>query len=464
MVRGHQPVAARGRVEVRAAAIRGSPGRLSVQQPCASLRAGQQRTNLREIWLVAEQRLAGEAQAVAEEDRPAALATMRVTTPRKIGCMPDLRELSCDVFKQSLHAEAFRIGGGGVEDPGWTAFTITHTTDSAMIQTVVFDTKPYDREPLRRASGGSDVEWRFMDCRLSAETAAAATGAQAVCTFVNDQVDCTCLEALSNLGVRHVALRCAGFNSIDLAAAKELGITATRVPAYSPYAVAEHAVALLLALNRKIPRANNRVHDLNFSLNGLVGFDLHGKTAGIFGTGKIGRIAAQILRGFGMRVLAFDPYPSPDWAQQYGIEYTDPQTLARESDVISLHTPLTPETHHIINARALELMKPGAVLINVSRGALIETKALIDALKSGRLGGVGLDVYEEEEGVFFEDLSGQILQDDELARLLTFPNVLITAHQAFLTNEALSEIARVTVANLIALSRGEPFLEGTALG
>ncbi len=190
---------------------------------------------------------------------------------------------------------------------------------------------------------------------------------------------------------------------------------------------------------------------------------MNGKTAGIFGTGKIGRIAAQILRGFGMRVLAYDPYPSSEWAQQFGVEYIEPQTLARESDVISLHTPLTPETRHIINSRTLNLMKPGAVLINVSRGALIDTKALIEALKSGRLGGVALDVYEEEEGVFFEDLSGQILHDDELARLLTFPNVLITAHQAFLTHEALSEIARVTVANLTALGKAEPFLEGTAL-
>jgi D-lactate dehydrogenase len=332
-----------------------------------------------------------------------------------------------------------------------------------MIQTVVFDTKPYDREPLQRASAGRDIEWRFMDCRLSAETAAAATGARTVCTFVNDRVDRACLKALAKLGVKHIALRCAGFNSIDVAAAKELGIAATRVPAYSPYAVAEHAVALLLALNRKIPRANNRVHDLNFSLNGLVGFDLHGKTAGIFGTGKIGRIAAQILRGFGMRVLAFDPFPSPDWAREHGIEYSEPQMLARESEVISLHTPLTPETHHLVNRRALELMKPGAILINVSRGALIDTTALIEALKSGRLGGVALDVYEEEEGVFFEDLSGQILHDDELARLLTFPNVLITAHQAFLTQEALAEIARVTVANVTAFATGQPFLAETAL-
>lgn len=332
-----------------------------------------------------------------------------------------------------------------------------------MVQAVVFDTKPYDREPLQRASAGLEIEWRFMDYRLSAETAAVARGARAICIFVNDCADRPCLEALANLGVKHIALRCAGYNGVDIAAAKQLGFSVTRVPAYSPYAVAEHAVALLLALNRKIPRANNRVHDLNFSLNGLVGFDLHGKTAGIFGTGRIGRVAAQILRGFGMKVLAFDPFQSVEWAQEHGVEYTDARTLARESEVISLHTPLTPETRHIIRRETLELMKPGAILINVSRGALIDTTALIEALKSGRLGGVGLDVYEEEEGVFFEDLSGQILQDDELARLLTFPNVLITAHQAFLTHEALAEIARVTTANLAAFASGQPFLPDTAL-
>jgi D-lactate dehydrogenase len=331
------------------------------------------------------------------------------------------------------------------------------------LETVVFDTKSYDRESFQRASASGVIAWRFFDSRLSVETAPAARGAQAVCIFVNDRADRTCLEALASQGVRHVALRCAGYNGVDLAAATELGLSVTRVPAYSPYAVAEHAVALLLALNRKIPRASNRVRDLNFSLNGLVGFDLHGKTAGIFGTGKIGRVAAQILRGLGMEVLAFDPFPSPDWAKDYGVEYTDAKTLARECEVISLHAPLTPETYHIIRHETLELMKPGTILINVSRGALIDTKALIEALKCRRLGGVGLDVYEEEEGVFFEDLSGQILQDDDLARLLTFPNVLITAHQAFLTREALAEIARVTVANLSALANGTPFLEGTQL-
>jgi D-lactate dehydrogenase len=225
------------------------------------------------------------------------------------------------------------------------------------IQTVVFDTKSYDREPLQRASTGSDIEWRFMDCRLTAETANAAHGARAVCIFVNDRADRPCLEALAGLGVKHIALRCAGFNGIDVAAAKELGFSVTRVPAYSPYAVAEHALALLLALNRKIPRASNRVHDLNFSLTGLVGFDLRGKTAGIVGTGKIGRITAQILRGFGMKVLAFDPFESTDWAREHGVDYTDAGTLARECEVISLHTPLTPETYHIIRHETLELMK-----------------------------------------------------------------------------------------------------------
>ena len=246
-------------------------------------------------------------------------------------------------------------------------------------------------------------------------------------------------------------------------AARELGIVVTRVPAYSPYAVAEHAIALLLALNRKIPRANSRVHDLNFSLSGLVGFDLHGKTAGVIGTGKIGRITAAILRGFGMKVIAFDPFPSVEWAHQHRIEYAEIETLLRESHVVSLHTPLTPETKHLIRRETLTLMRPGAILLNVSRGALIDTTALIEALKSGKLGGVALDVYEEEEGIFFEDLSGQVLQDDELARLLTFPNVLITAHQAFLTEEALSEIARVTVANVLASGQHTLFLEGTVL-
>lgn len=331
-----------------------------------------------------------------------------------------------------------------------------------MITTAVFDTKPYDRDALQQ-SAAPGIAWHFLDFRLNAETAPLAKPARAVCVFVNDRLDRPCLEVLAGQGVELIALRCAGFNNVDLAAAKALKLTVTRVPAYSPHAVAEHAVALLLALNRKIHRAYNRVREQNFSLHGLVGFDLHGKTAGIVGTGKIGRIVAQILRGFGMKVLAYDPFPAPEWAQPNGVDYVDARTLAQNSDVVSLHTPLTPETKHLIRAETLALMKPGSVLINVSRGALIDTTALIAALKSGQLAGVGLDVYEEEEGIFFEDLSSEVLQDDELARLLTFPNVLITAHQAFLTREALGEIARVTVANLTALANRTPFVPGSVL-
>jgi D-lactate dehydrogenase len=327
----------------------------------------------------------------------------------------------------------------------------------------VYDTKPYDRHSLARIENAETIDWRFLDFRLSRDTAHAASGAQVVCVFVSDDVGRAVLEKLAGLGVRLVALRCTGFNNVDLSAAKELGLPVTRVPNYSPYAVAEHTVALLLALNRKLHRAFSRVRELNFSLNGLEGFDLHGKTAGIFGTGKIGRIVAEILKGFGMRVLAYDPYPSTDWAAGHGVVYTDCESLARESDVLSLHVPLTPETKHMVRRETIALMKPTAILVNVSRGQLIDTAALIQALKSRRIGGVALDVYEEEEGVFFEDLSGQVLEDDVLARLLTFPNVLITAHQAFLTREALNDIARVTVENIRRLAAGQPFIEGTSL-
>jgi D-lactate dehydrogenase len=333
-----------------------------------------------------------------------------------------------------------------------------------MITAAVFDTKPYDREALEQASVDHHIKWRFLEFRLTQDTAAAAKNARAVCVFVNDQVNRPCLELLAGQGVELVALRATGFNNIDVQSARELKLTVTRVPVYSPYAVAEHAVALLLTLNRKIHRAFNRVRELNFSLSGLVGDDLHGKTAGIIGTGKIGRVTAQILRGFGMRVLAYDPFPSYEWSRTIGVEYVkDVRALLRDSDVISLHTPLTPETRHIIREETIEVMKPGSVLLNVSRGGLVDTRALIEALKSGRIAGVGLDVYEEEEGVFFEDLSGGVLQDDELARLLTFPNVLITSHQAFLTREALSEIAGTTVANISALGDRRSFVEGSVV-
>jgi len=337
------------------------------------------------------------------------------------------------------------------------------SADSQLV-VAVFDTKPYDREYLGKASSnGGGLNLRYQEFRLEPATASAAVGAQAVCIFVNDNAHRPVLEQLAKSGVRMIALRCAGFNNVDLKAAKELGIAVTRVPAYSPYAVAEHTLALILTLNRKTHRAFVRVRELNFSLSGLVGFDLHGKTAGIIGTGKTGRIVAGILKGFGMKVLAFDPYPNEAWAKEAGVEYVDLDFLAAQSDIVSLHAPLTPQTDRIINEEFLAKMKPEAMLVNVSRGRLVHTAAVIAALKEGRLGGVALDVYEEEEGVFFEDLSGQVLEDDELARLLTFPNVLITAHQAFLTSEALSEISRVTTENLRRFATGEAFLEGTVL-
>ncbi|MBL9156548.1 MAG: 2-hydroxyacid dehydrogenase [Verrucomicrobiales bacterium] len=324
-----------------------------------------------------------------------------------------------------------------------------------------YDAKPYDRPFFVKHGEGQGIEYLFHEFRLSAETAASASGCEAICAFVNDTLDHACLERLAASGVRLVALRCAGFNQVDLKAAAALGIRVVRVPAYSPHAVAEHAVALLLTLNRKIHRAYNRVREHNFSLNGLVGFDLHGRTAGLIGTGKIGKLTAQILKGFGMEVLVSDVCPDESWAIEQGVTYTPIEELLRRSDVVSLHTPLTPETHYLINARTLGMMKENAYLVNTSRGGLIDTGALIEALKQRRLGGVALDVYEVEEGVFFEDLSHDVLQDDDLARLLGFPNVLVTSHQGFLTEEALSEIARVTTENLARLVRGEELLAGT---
>lgn len=331
------------------------------------------------------------------------------------------------------------------------------------LTTAVYDTKPYDREYLSRAAAAGNIEFKFHEFRLSRDTAAAAAGSRAVCLFVNDCADRPVLEALKKHGIEMIAMRCAGFNNVDFNAARELNIAVTRVPAYSPHAVAEHAVALCLTLNRKIHRAYNRVREHNFSLSGLIGFDIAGKTVGIVGAGKIGRIAAQIFRGFDARVLAYDPFPAADWAAANKIEFTSLEDLLRQSDIVSLHLPLSADTHHLLNADRFALMKPGAMLINTSRGKLIDTPDLIEALKNGQLGGVALDVYEEEEGIFFEDHSDHLIQDDILSRLLTFPNVLITSHQAFLTKEALGEIARVTAENLERLAKGEPFLEGTKL-
>lgn len=331
------------------------------------------------------------------------------------------------------------------------------------ITVAVYDTKSYDRSYLSAAAQaqGADVTWVHHEFRLSNETVGSLAGADAACVFVNDRLDARCLEAVAAHGVKHVALRCAGYNNVDLVAAARLGVRLTRVPAYSPHAVAEHTVALLMTLNRKIHRAYNRVREQNFSLGGLVGFDLHGKTVGVVGTGKIGRLAARIFRGFGTRVLAHDAYPDEIWAAEEGVAYAGLDELLATSDIVSLHLPLFPETHHLLNAERLARMKPGAYVVNTSRGKLIDTEALIEALRRGRLGGVALDVYEEEEGVFFEDLSEVVLQDEELLLLMSFPNVLITAHQAFLTKEALGEISRVTVANLTRLAARQAPLEAT---
>jgi len=320
----------------------------------------------------------------------------------------------------------------------------------------MFDTHQYDRESFEAANATLGHRLSFLEPRLTSATASLARGHEAVCPFVNDRVDEQALEALRDGGTRVIALRSAGYNHVDLVAAGRLGLPVVRVPEYSPFAVAEHAVALVLALNRKIHRAYARVREWNFSLDGLVGFDLHGKTVGVVGTGRIGHAAARIFHGFGCRVLAFDLRHDAALVSELGVRYVDLPELYRESDVISLHVPLTPQTHHMIDAAALAAMKPGVVLVNTGRGALIDSRALIGALKNGHLGAAGLDVYEEEEGIFFQDLSNRVLQDDVLARLLTFPNVLITSHQAFLTKEALAAIARVTLENVTAFERGEP--------
>jgi D-lactate dehydrogenase len=319
-----------------------------------------------------------------------------------------------------------------------------------------FDTRRYDREAFEGANAHFGYDLAFLEPRLTRQTAALGAGFDVICSFVNDRVDREALGILKSGGVRLIALRSAGYNHVDLAGAAELGLPVVRVPEYSPHAVAEHAVALLLTMNRKIHRAHVRVREGNFSLEGLVGFDLYGKTVGICGTGKIGGVAARIFAGFGCRVIAHDPAPSEALVREAGVRYVTLAELYEHADIISLHMPLTPATHHQIDGDAFARMKRGAVLVNTGRGALIDSRALIAALKSGHLGGAALDVYEEEEGVFFQDLSDRVLQDDVLARLLTFPNVLITAHQGFLTHEALDNIARTTLDNIQVFERGGP--------
>lgn len=317
-----------------------------------------------------------------------------------------------------------------------------------------FSTKPYDERYFTEANAGHGHDLFFLEPRLVPETVALASGHEAVCVFVNDVLDRKVLEQLAAEGVHLVALRSAGFNHVDLPVARGLGLTVVRVPAYSPHAVAEHAVGLILALNRRIHRAHMRVREGNFALNGLLGFDLHGKTVGVVGTGHIGTVFAGIMMGFGCRVIAFDPSPS-DRCQEMGVSYVSLATLLGEADIVALHCPLTPETHHLIDEEAVDAMKHGVMLINTSRGALIDTTAVIEGLKSGTIGFLGLDVYEEEGDLFFEDLSDQVITDDVFSRLLTFPNVLVTGHQAFFTAEAMQQIAETTLANITAVATGE---------
>ncbi len=331
------------------------------------------------------------------------------------------------------------------------------------MKVAVFGSKPYDKEFLTSAHGSNQIAWSFFDFPLTPETQTSAQGHVAVCAFVNDRLDAPCLEAFAQYGIQLVTLRATGFNNVDLAKAHELNIAVTRVPNYSPNSVAEHAVALLLSLNRKIHLSYARIRSMDFSLNGLIGFDICGKIAGVIGTGNIGKVFAQIMKGFGAHVIASDVMPSSEWAKQEGIRYVSTQELLSKSDIISLHVPLTKETEYLIDESTIQSMKKGAILINTSRGKVVKTSALIQALKSGHLSSAGLDTYEKEAGIFFEDLSGKNFKDEELTMLLSLPNVLVTAHQGFFTQEAMREIARVTVENLIRFKNKSPFLEGTQL-
>lgn len=322
------------------------------------------------------------------------------------------------------------------------------------MKVTVFDSHHFDRPSLEAANAGRH-EIDFLETRLDAKTAILAQGSEAICCFANDYADATTLAELKKIGIRLIALRSAGFNQVDVAAAEILGITVCRVPEYSPYAVAEFAVGLLQTLNRKIHKAHNRVRELNFSLDGLVGFDLHEKTIGVVGAGRIGKVFAQIMRGFGCEVVAYDPKPDLDWAQKNQVQFIPFEELVQRSDVISLHVPLNAQTKHLFDTKTFSLMKKSVYLINTGRGALIESHALVQALKHHAIGGACLDVYEEEATVFFNDLSESGIDDDLLARLLTFPNVLMTSHQAFLTHEALQKIAEVTIESITKFENHE---------
>lgn len=322
------------------------------------------------------------------------------------------------------------------------------------MRVLLFSSQHYDQESFTQAAASRALELHFQSARLTPDTAPLAQGFEVVCAFINDDLGAEVLQRLASGGTRLIALRSAGYNHVDLAGAAKLGLTVVRVPAYSPHAVAEHAVALVLALNRRLHRAYNRTREGDFTLHGLTGFDLHGKTVGVIGTGQIGAAFARIMAGFGCQLLAYDPYPNPELLA-LGARYLELPELLGQARIISLHCPLTEHTRHLINAESLARLQPGAMLINTGRGALVDTPALIDALKSGQLGYLGLDVYEEEAQLFFEDRSDLPLQDDVLARLLTFPNVIVTAHQAFLTHEALEAIAATTLDNIARWAAGD---------
>lgn len=314
-----------------------------------------------------------------------------------------------------------------------------------------FDTKSYDIPGFDRYAVPEGIEIKYFDANLNRDTVSLAAGFDAVCVFVNDVVDAQVVDKLHALGVKAVVLRCAGFNNVDIKACRGK-LRVFRVPAYSPHAVAEHAMALLLTVNRHTHKAHNRTREFNFSLQGLTGFDLYGKTVGIIGTGKIGKVFADICRGFGMKILAYDKYPNPE----LGLSYVSLEELFERSDILSLHCPLTEETNHLINAQTIARMKEGVVIVNTSRGALVNTEDLIAGIKSGKVGAAALDVYEEEGDLFYEDFSGNIVQDDKLVRLIAMPNVIVTSHQAFLTKEALDNIAHTTVNNLVQFFSGHP--------
>lgn len=316
-----------------------------------------------------------------------------------------------------------------------------------------FSTKSYDKEGFDRLLPEYAHEFFYLEAKLDEKTVSLAEGFDAICSFVNDHLDETVLKKMAEIKIKNIVLRCAGYNQVDLKMASELGIRICRVPAYSPEAVAEHAVALLLTLSRKTHKAYNRVRENNFSLEGLTGFNINGKTVGVIGTGAIGSAFCRIMKGFGCKILAYDLYENKD-LKNSGVTYVSLEDLLKQSTIISLHCPLTPETQHLINGKTLSMMPEGVVLINTSRGALIETKAVIRALKKRKVGYLGIDVYEQEENIFFQNLSEEILMDEEIARLMTFPNVLITGHQAFLTKEALAQISRITLENLNELEKG----------